>query len=172
MVPATVVSPQEYAAKLAKVRGAATDAGRNPAAILPALHRFMVIAPSESQARAMLQTKVIRALGLMTPAELWRQAGTVHPFGEHFNPLVDFIPDHYDRTTMDEAIAAVPAALVEEGPLLWGSTEQVITKLRAFGDAGLRHVVLAPVSGLVSKRAALHGLWAVGRIARSLRAME
>lgn len=166
--PTTVVAPREYADKLAKVRAAATDAGRNPAVITPALRRFMVIAATEHEARAMLKTKVIRALGLMTPADLWRQAGVVHPFGEHFNPLVDFVPDHYDRTTMDDAIAAVPDSLVAEGPLLWGTPDQVVTKLRAFGDAGLRHVVLAPVSGLVSKRAALYGLSATGRIARSL----
>ncbi len=167
--PTAIVSPQDYATKLATVRSAAREARRDPGAITPALHRFMVVAPSEQEARAMLKTRVIRALGLMAPAEVWRHAGTVHPFGEHFNPLVDFIPDHYDRKTMDEAIAAVPRAVVEEGPLLWGSTEQVVIKLRAFGDAGLRHVVLAPVSGLVSQRAALYGLWAVGRIAGALR---
>lgn len=166
--PTTVASPPEYAAKLAAVRAAAVAAGRNPDCITPALHRFTVIAASEQEARAMLETKAIRALGLMAPAEQWRQAGAMHPFGEHFNPLVDFIPGDYDRKTMDEAIAAVPAALVSDGPLLWGSTEQVVGKLRAFGDAGLRHVVLSPVSGLVSKRAALYGLWATGRIGRSL----
>ena len=167
--PTTVVSPQEYAVKLATVRAAAAEAGRNAASITPALHRFMVVGSSEQEARAMLNTKVIRALGLMAPAELWRQAGVAHPFGEHFNALVDFVPDHYDRKTMDEAIAAVPAVLMTEGPLLWGSPQQVAAKLRAFGDAGLRHVVLAPVSGLVSQRAALYGLWATGRIAWSLR---
>ncbi len=167
--PTGVVSPREYADKLATVRAAASDAGRNPASITPALHRFMVTAATEREARAMLKTKVIRALGLMAPADLWRQAGVVHPFGERFNALVDFVPDHYDRATMDEAIAAVPDNLIAEGPLLWGTPDQVVTRLRAFGDAGLRHVVLAPVSGLVSKRAALYGLWATGRIARSLR---
>ena len=116
----------------------------------------------------MLNTKVIRALGLMASPELWRQAGNVHPFGEHFNALVNFVPDHYDRETMEEAIAAVPDAVMTEGPLLWGSPQQVAAKLRAFGGAGLRHVVLAPVSGLVSQRAALYGLWAIGRISRSL----
>ena len=65
--PTTVVSPQEYAAKLATVRAAAAEAGRNAAAITPALHRFMVVAASEQEARAMLETKVIRALGLMAP---------------------------------------------------------------------------------------------------------
>ena len=169
--PTTVVSPQEYAVKLATVRAAAAEAGRNAASITPALHRFMVVGSSEQEARAMLNTKVIRALGLMAPAELWRQAGVAHPFGEHFNALVDFVPDHYDRKTMDEAIAAVPAVLMTEGPLLWGSPQQVAAKLRAFGDAGLRHVVLAPVSGLVSQRAALYGLWATGQIARSLSQM-
>ena len=166
--PTTVVSPQDYATKLAMVRAAATEAGRNATAITPALHRFMAVAASDREARAMLKTKVIRALGLMAPADLWRQFGTVHPFGEHFNALVDFVPNHYDRETMDEAITAVPADMIAEGPLLWGSPQQVAAKLRAFGDAGLRHVVLAPVSGLVSKKAALYGLWATGRIARSL----
>jgi phthiodiolone/phenolphthiodiolone dimycocerosates ketoreductase len=169
--PTTVVSPQEYGVKLATVRAAAAEAGRNAASITPALHRFMVVGSSEQEARAMLNTKVIRALGLMAPAELWRQAGVAHPFGEHFNALVDFVPDHYDRKTMDDAIAAVPAVLMTEGPLLWGSPQQVAAKLEAFGDAGLRHVVLAPVSGLVSQRAALYGLWATGQIARSLSQM-
>lgn len=167
--PTAVVSPHEYATKLATVRAAAHDAGRDPASITPALHRFTVIGATEQEARAMLETKVIRALGLMAPAHLWRQAAAIHPFGEHFNALVDFVPAHYKRQTMDEAIAAVPAALMAEGPLLWGTPKQVVAKLRAFGDAGLRHVVLAPVSGLVSKHAALYGLWATGRIARSLR---
>nr|WP_158021329.1 LLM class flavin-dependent oxidoreductase [Mycolicibacterium chubuense] len=167
--PATVVSPREYAEKLAAVRAAAVAAGRNPAAITPALHRFMVVAPSEREARAMLDTKVVRAFALMAPPSLWRQAGVDHPFGERFNPLVDFVPGRYDRETMNAAIAAVPSAVVAEGPLLWGSRNQVVARLRAFGEAGLRHVVLAPVSGLVSPRAALYSLWATGRIARSLR---
>lgn len=167
--PTTVVSPREYAAKLATIRAAAAEVGRDAASITPALHRFMVVASSEQEARSMLETKVIRALSLMAPADVWRQAGAVHPLGEHFNALVDFVPNDYDRQTMDEAIAAVPATLVCEGPLLWGTPDQVVTKLRTFGDAGLRHVVLAPVSGLISKHAALYGLWATGRIARSLR---
>jgi phthiodiolone/phenolphthiodiolone dimycocerosates ketoreductase len=166
--PTTVVSPREYAAKLATIRAAAAEVGRDAASITPALHCFVAIGSSEKEAREMLKTKAIRALGLMAPADVWRRAGVAHPFGEHFNALVDFVPDHYDRRAMEQAIAAVPAAVVSEGPLLWGTPEQVVAKLRIFGEAGLRHVVLAPVSGLVSRRAALYGLWAVGRIARAL----
>ncbi len=116
----------------------------------------------------MLMTKAIRSLGLSAPAELWRKSGAEHPFGEHFRGYVDFVPERYDRGTLEEAIAAVPPGLVDEGPLMWGTPEQVASKLRSFGEAGLRHVVLAPVSGLVSKRAAIYGLRATRRIARLL----
>ena len=167
--PAAVSSTDEYAHKLGIVRAAAADAGRDPGSITPALHRFMVVGRTEAEVRTMMNTRVIRSFGLMAPAELWRQAGSTHPFGERFNPLVDFIPDHYDRRTMDDAIAAVPQAVLTDGPLLWGTPQQVAAKLRTFAEAGMRHVVLAPVSGLVSKSAALYGLWATGRIARSLR---
>jgi phthiodiolone/phenolphthiodiolone dimycocerosates ketoreductase len=166
--PTAVASPREYAEKLATVRAAAAEAGRSAASITPALHRFAVIGSSEREARAMLSTRVIRSLGLMASPELWRQAGTVHPFGADFNALVDFVPDRYDRKTMEAAIDAVPDAVMTQGPLMWGSPQQIAAKLRAFGEAGLQHVVLAPVSGLVSKRAALYGLWATGLIARAL----
>ncbi|WP_407686452.1 hypothetical protein [Mycobacterium sp. HUMS_1102779] len=105
---------------------------------------------------------------MVASPELWRQAGAEHPLGEHFNPLVDFVPERYDRRTMEDAIAAVPETVMTEGPLLWGSPQRVAAQLRSFGQAGLRHVMLAPVSGLVSRRAALYGLWAIGRIARSV----
>lgn len=167
--PTMIASPAEYAASLERVRAAAQRAGRDPQAITPALHRFAVIGRTEQEARALLQTRAIRAFGLAAPAELWHRAGAEHPFGERFNGLIDFLPERYDRATIEQAIAAVPPALVEAGPLLWGTPEQVADQLRAYGEAGLRHVVLAPVSGLVSQRAALYGLLATRRIARLLR---
>ena len=166
--PTMVVSPQEYADKLAVVRASAVEAGRNPDGITPALHRFVVVGSTEQETKAMLETRAIRSLGLAAPAELWRKAGAEHPFGEDFRGYVDLVPERYDRATIDEAIAAVPPGLVDEGPLMWGTPEQIADKLKAFGEAGMRHVVLAPVSGLVSQRAALYGLWAMKKIARSL----
>jgi phthiodiolone/phenolphthiodiolone dimycocerosates ketoreductase len=44
----------------------------------------------------------------------------------------------------------------------------VVRRLRAFGETGLRHVVLDVASALLSRRAALYGLLAVRRIARLL----
>lgn len=166
--PTMLGSPHEYAAKLETIRASALEAGRDPEAITPALHRFVVVGPTEQETRAMLETKAIRAFGLAAPAELWRKVGAEHPFGEHFRGYVDFVPGRYDRRTIEEAIAAVPPGLVEEGPLMWGTPEQLAGTLGAFGEVGLRHVVLAPVSGLISKRAAIYGIRATRRIARLL----
>ena len=167
--PASVVSPQEYAAKLAAVRSAAAEAGRAAASITPALHRFVVFGSTEREARDMLDNRAIRLLGLGAPADVWHRAGVTHPLGEGFNAIVDFVPDRHDPAVVDEAIAAVPEQVMTEGPLLWGTPAQVIDKLRAFGEAGMGHVILAPVSGLVSKRAALYGLRATAQVARALR---
>jgi phthiodiolone/phenolphthiodiolone dimycocerosates ketoreductase len=167
--PASVVSPQEYSEKLAAVRSAATEAGRTAASITPALHRFVVFGSTEREAREMLNNRAVRLLGLGAPAEVWRRAGVTHPLGEGFNAIVDFVPDRHDRAQIEAAIAAVPEEVMTEGSLLWGTPEQVIAKLRAFGEAGLRHVILAPVSGLVSKRAAIYGLRTTAQVARALR---
>jgi phthiodiolone/phenolphthiodiolone dimycocerosates ketoreductase len=46
----------------------------------------------------------------------------------------------------------------------------VVDKLRTFGEAGLKHVLLAAVSGLTSESAVLYSLRATRTIARSLAA--
>ena len=167
--PTMVTTPQEYATKLAIIRAAASQSGRDPLSITPALHRFVVVARTDHEVQALLRHRSVRMLGLAAPAQLWRNLGAQHPFGEDFRGYVDIIPQHYDRPTLDKAIAAVPPELVEQGPLLWGTPSQIIDKLRVFGDAGLRHVVLAPVSGLASAKAALYALWAMRPIAHALK---
>ncbi len=166
--PTAQLSPETYAAKLEVVRASAREAGRDPAAITPALHQFVAIASSEQEARAMLlNTKVGRFGALLAPADLWDQVGLEHPFGEQFRGYFDFVPERYDRKTLDEALAAVPTELIGYG-LLWGTPEQVVGKLRAFGEVGLRHVVLNLASALISRRVTFYGLRAIRSIARSL----
>jgi phthiodiolone/phenolphthiodiolone dimycocerosates ketoreductase len=167
--PTMVASPEQYADQLATVRDAAAAAGRNPASVTAALHRFTVIARTEARARAMLDTRAIRALALVVPAAQWRAVGATHPFGDDFTGLGQFLPERQDRAELEHAMAAVPTELLTRGPLLWGTVEQAVRRLREYQAAGLEHVVLSPVSGLVSPGAALEGLYATGAIARALR---
>ncbi len=165
--PFALPSPDDYAAGLEVIRAAARDAGRDPDAITPALVPLIVIAPTEEEARAMLDAKGVRFFGLLVPDEVWRLFGLRHPFGEDFRGFVDILPEAYDRRTLEEAIAAVPREMMEG--LIWGSPEQVLVKLRAFEHAGMRHVMTVLASAAISPEAAAYGMEAVAGIARALR---
>jgi phthiodiolone/phenolphthiodiolone dimycocerosates ketoreductase len=166
--PTAIASQEEYAAKLKIIQDAAQEAGRDPHAITPALIQFLVVAPTEREVREMLDTKFGRVFALQMPSTEWRKVGAQHPFGEHFRGYVDWVPEQYERKTLEEVLAAVPPELIGFG-LLWGTPEQVAGKLRAFGEVGVRHVVLFPISMIVSRRAAIYGLWALRKIARLVR---
>ncbi len=166
--PTAIASPQEYATKFQIIQNAAQEAGRDPQAITPALLQHLVVAPTEQEARKMLDTRFCRLFALQLASAAWRKVGAQHPFGEHFRGYVDWVPEQYERKTLEEALAAVPPELIGYG-LLWGTPEQVAVKLRAFGKVGVRHVVLVPLSVVVSRRATIYGLWAIRKIARWLR---
>src|SRR5581483_12512910 len=166
--PSEINSPQEYADKLKIIRSIAQEAGRDPQTITPALFRLIAVAPTEQEARRMLDTKPGRLLALGISSDEWSKVGAHHPFGEHFRGAPDWLPEQYNRKTLEEALAAVPPELLGTG-LLWGTPEQIANKLQAFSEVGVRHMVLFPASALQSRRAAIYGLLAIRKIARLLR---
>ncbi len=167
--PVGLVTPAEYASKLAAVWAAAREAGRDPAAITPSFQPYVVVAPTEREARSMLDVDLVRFLGLLVPAELWRRHGHEHPFGDGFRGFVDFVPERHSRSDLEAAIAAVPMELVEVG-LLVGTPEQIVARLHAYGEAGVRHVVPQIVSAMLSRRSALFALRALRTMSRALAA--
>ena len=56
--PTMVTTPQEYATKLAIIRAAASRCGRDPQAITPALHRFVVVAPTDHEVASAAASQV------------------------------------------------------------------------------------------------------------------
>jgi phthiodiolone/phenolphthiodiolone dimycocerosates ketoreductase len=169
--PFLAISPDDYATRLATIRAAALEAGRDPEAITPALQALVVVAPTEAEARAMLNAKAVRFFGLLLPAEVWKAFGLRHPLGDHFQGFVDLVPESYDRPTVEAAIAAVPREMVE-AQMIWGTPTQVVAKLRAFGEAGLSYVTPALVSAAVSPEAAAYSVQAMGEIAHALMSGE
>ncbi len=166
--PTLPMEPAEYAGKLETIRGAATAKGRNPQAIEPGLHLWVVLGSSEEEARAMLDTPALRFFSLLAPAAMWRSHGIEHPFGADFRGYVDFVPTRYSRAEYEHAMAAVPVSLIAEH-VAWGTPQMVVNHIRRLEVAGLRHIVLGPVSALVSRKAAVFALRSVVGMARQLR---
>jgi len=164
--PFAIAAPDDYAARLEVIRSAARDAGRDPDAITPALHPISVVAPTEEEARALLDTRPVRYFGLFFPDAVWQLFGR-HPLGENFGGFFELIPESYDRQTIEAALDAVPLELLNA--LFWGTPEQLVARFRAFGEAGMRHVVPIFASALVSPEAASYSMDALHHIAHALR---
>ncbi len=164
-----VNSPEDYRSKLAQIRAAATDARRDPAAITPALFAYIAVASSGKEVGALLTSRSLRYFALLLPADRWREMGAEHPFGAQCRGMVDMVPETYDRATLEGAIAMVPPEVIRNAFLV-GTPKQVTARLRQFGDAGMRHVVLLPLSAVITMRDFVYAGWAVRRMARTLRA--
>ena len=160
--------PDEYEGLLGDIRASAINAGRDPSAIVPGWQAFAVIGSTERQARKLLEARGVRFTALLSPAYTWSAMGASHPLGSEFRGLIDFVPQNYSRTQLDDAIAAVPIDLLAEA-LLWGTPTHVTSRLHDYVDAGLRHLVLQPVSALVSRRDALYSLRSMVSILRKIR---
>jgi phthiodiolone/phenolphthiodiolone dimycocerosates ketoreductase len=166
--PTLPMGPADYEGKLRTIRAAAAAAGRKPEGITPGWQAFVVIGRTERSARAMLATRAIRFSALLTDAAMWRRVGAVHPLGNDYRGMVDFIPERYTRAELDAAIEAVPVEALAE-VALWGTPAQLKAGLGEFREAGLRHLVIQPASALISKTDAVYSLAAMVRIARYLK---
>ena len=77
--PAFVHTPQEYAQRLEAVRTAASDAGRDPMKIVPAMWMMAVIGRSSSEVDKALESEVIKAGALNASDEFFAKYGAQHP---------------------------------------------------------------------------------------------
>ena len=150
--PTDLADPDRYGSSLARVREHARRAGRDATAILPAVELVLVLADSDDEARRSLDDPGLKLLGLLLPAGDWVRFGGSHPLGEDHRGFVDYDPFALDGDALREALNTVPTELIEE-IVLWGTPERAAERLRALGEAGLRHAVVSvSVDDVVGRR--------------------
>ncbi len=167
-LPSDLMTPDEYARRLAVVRTAAEQAGRDPGAVLPAAGLPVVVAETDDAARDLLRAAPIRFLALHAGARAWRRHGAQHPFGEDYKGLTELLPHLLTRAEVARALAAVPDEVIA-AQVLAGSRETVLKRIGELIDAGLRHPVLIPASALASPQAARFTVESVGWLSARLR---
>src|SRR5574340_119460 len=148
--------PDEYGVHLETVRTAASDAGRDPDAVIPARAFFVATAKSRDIVEETLDSVVPRAFALNASAEVWRRHGAVHPLGANFSGIQDILPQSLDEHTVLDYAARVPASLLRE-ILLTGTPSDIVDQIADWRDHGVRYAVLSDVSTLApSLRKALN----------------
>ena len=145
--PGAILRPKDYARGLETLRTAASDAGRDPKSITPAIWLFVVAGRSRDEVDETLNSDIAKALALNFPADIWASHGTEHPLGEDFAGMQDFVPQTLDEQTALSYARRAPLSLLKEA-LLTGTPADVIDQAAEWRDHGLRYLVVCNVSVL------------------------
>lgn len=140
--PAFPHTPQEYAQRLEAVRTAASDAGRDPMAITPAMWFMTVAVRNKADLDEALDSEVIRAAALNAPDHFYARHGAQHPLGIGFSGAQDILPQDMDEQTALSHIKKIPTAVVRDA-VLCGTPDEIVDRMAEWRDHGLRYPVLA-----------------------------
>jgi phthiodiolone/phenolphthiodiolone dimycocerosates ketoreductase len=140
-VPFVISRPADYARALQAVRSAASDAGRDPMSIIPALNRGLVTGRSRDDVDEALDSVILKSVALQAPAEAWARHGVEHPLGADFSGVQDLIPQLMDRDTVLRYVAQVPASLMKE-LMFNGTPDEIIDQVAEWRDDGLQYLMI------------------------------
>jgi phthiodiolone/phenolphthiodiolone dimycocerosates ketoreductase len=165
------MSPERYADAFARLRAAATSAGRDPAAITPGLVITGVFDSTHESCHAALESQSMKMGTLIIDAAAWREAGGVHPFGESFGGILDFVPSRYSKEDALAAMEKVPWEVVH-ALFPHGTAEEMAEYVHRFERAGLRHVVFSNITAVAKPQKAISSFATLVKTARLLRRGE
>lgn len=154
-VPYVVTRPTDYARALEAVRAAASDAGRDPMSITPAVVRTVVTGPNRDDVDEALESVIAKASALAMPAKAWARHGAQHPLGADFSGAQDLVPQTIDMQTALSYTAEVPASLMKE-IFFHGTPDEVIDQVAEWRDHGLRYLLI--INGSLVKPSLRNGL--------------
>ena len=133
--------PMDYAQRLEVVRAAASDAGRDPMSIVPAVWIPVITGRSRDDVDEALDSELIRACALTASDEIFTRHGARHPLGAGFSGGQDLLPHDIDEPTALSYVSQVPPTLIRE---VWlnGTPEEVVEQAAQWRDCGVRYMVL------------------------------
>ena len=148
--PGLVSGPEAYASGLEAVRTAASNAGRDPSSVTPALSTFVVTGRSRDDVEQTLNCAAAKAFALIIPGQMWADHGVQHPLGHDFAGAQDLIPQTLDQHKVLSYTKNVPVSLLKAA-LLAGTPDEVIDQAAHWRDHGVRYLVVNNLSYLQPK---------------------
>jgi len=145
--PAFPHRPDEYARRLEAVRAAASDAGRDPMAIVPAILMPILTGLSRDDIDEALESDVLKTAALSASDEFFAQHGAQHPLGGGFIGGQDLLPQTLDEQTVLSHIKGITPAFLRS-MMLTGTPDEVIEQAAEWRDCGVRHLVASNISFL------------------------
>ena len=139
--PAFIFTPKDYARGLDIVKAAASDAGRDPAGLTPAVLLAVMPGRTDDDVDQALESEGAKMYGLTASAEMWARHGVEHPLGADFTGTQDIQPQAIDEQTALTYTAKVPRSLLKE-MYLAGTPDDVVDQAAVWRDNGLRYAIV------------------------------
>lgn len=146
-IPAWWMTPSEYAEKRAVIAGHAEKAGRPvpECSLLP----FLLFAESQDKAAEMFEREPLGKLfGLFAMGSMWEANGLKHPLGNDSKGFIDVIIHDLSADDLRDLAPTIPFEMVKQ-VLFIGNAQELASQFEAYAKAGLEHVVLANLTGVV-----------------------
>jgi phthiodiolone/phenolphthiodiolone dimycocerosates ketoreductase len=161
--------PQDYAQRLEVIRTAASDAGRDPTAITPAIWMPVIAGSSRAVVHEGLNSTVVKNWALNAPAEFYAHHGAEHPMGTAYAGMQDHVAFTMDEQTIREKASQVPLSVVK-GMVLNGTVDDVLEQAAQWRDYGVRYIVVVNFGPMVpSLRGAVSTLLPFNKVVRRLK---
>jgi phthiodiolone/phenolphthiodiolone dimycocerosates ketoreductase len=161
--------PQDYAQRLEVIRTAASDAGRDPTAITPAIWMPVIAGSSRAVVDEGLNSTVVKNWALNAPAEFYAHHGAEHPMGTAYAGMQDHVAFTMDEQTIREKASQVPLSVVK-GMVLNGTVDDVLEQAAEWRDRGVRYIVVVNFGPMVpSLRGAVSTLLPFNKVVRRLK---
>ncbi len=142
-LPGQRVAAEEYGGRLAIIRQAAQEAGRDLAGFTATQTMLIALGDGREQVleRAM-KSRFCAGMALGVPADVWREHGLAHPLGDGHRGFLDVVPSRVTDEEIDRAAATMTPELLLT--LMYaGSPQQIRDEVAPLADAGCRHFILA-----------------------------
>ncbi len=149
----TILSVKSYAEKLKVIHAVMKKAERDPKQFIPAMWALTILTEEHEDCHKLFNTPIAKAWALISPSELFEQAGMKHPLATYLgktkiNPLIDYIPTNYDRNAVLEMIDQVSPEVMEI-VFLHGTRDEIIKHLEEYYRVGLRHIIFWNITGMI-----------------------
>jgi phthiodiolone/phenolphthiodiolone dimycocerosates ketoreductase len=161
--------PVDYKQRLDVVHSAASDVGRDPMSIIPAVQLFVVTGRTRDDVDEALDSEILRLFGLGASDEIFARHGAQHPLGAGFAGIQDLLPHEIDEQAALSYAADIPSSLVRE-IFFNGTPDEVIEQAAQWRDCGVRYMVLINM-GLMQRslRKGLASVMPFNKIVRGLK---
>jgi len=150
-LPTHQMEPDEYSDHLRQIRAAAEETGRSFRGFTPSYEMRVLMAETHEDAHRMLDSPALRLGALIIPASVWAKVGAVHPFGDDYRGIIDWIPSRVDPEQVMKLAGEVPFEVLHQA-FDHGTWRQLVGRVLSYQAAGLKHVVVAGVTPLVDPR--------------------